>query len=682
MKENFFPGTCVSPDGRFLVGIHDPSFRVELLRKNDFIDTLGILEDGTPVSNSVNFPHNSVEELSADLVYEIPNPFPFRGTTYINSAWADRSAGRPETISLPPPPAVSMREVLKQWENRSDGASSKKWPPDSFEKSALRRSSDLSESYEDFISLLPRPMLLALAECSTDSHELVTMAKRCCTFQYQGTHLCGLQFKRNRTGNAVPDISDHDLFDIIANNRHLPDEYKRVMVLKPGIQGNSEITGEWQVHASEMESGTRKSLSSTNGDDACCHNGERSTVEGDQTGKSHIFEYLRRNSYIPWGHFAANTADDTVRYKVNDLSLQDMTGMRQLYYQRTYLRLWNALHGKEGHDGDRLSHLLNHGLSVHGIEEGGENLEKRGHCPTGKRHKNGTKKNDQIHLVPPLKREGGGLALDTLERLRCNILACLGDAACPSLRFNGGLWGWNFGFGYAQSGYRLHASHQQIHQQYAMVPAEVDLVPFQSGRGGENRGAVDGNLEGLDLVNASDKEKMSSYACGDMVARFIRDYRSSTGHGFFECYLRAIRNNQRMDGNNSLPASLIVHEDAQVMLFVPKAQTSQWELQLMAIKNCGNILEADVDMRASLDRGILMALQILEKMGARMVTSIEFAKRFDSTDRDQHLIYSFLPKLPHSPGAFSEAQLRWINGHYPEDFASACRAQLCHLSIK
>jgi hypothetical protein len=27
-------------------------------------------------------------------------------------------------------------------------------------------------------------------------------------------------------------------------------------------------------------------------------------------------------------------------------------------------------------------------------------------------------------------------------------------------------------------------------------------------------------------------------------------------------------------------------------------------------------------------------------------------------------------------GAFSEAQLRWINGHYPEDFASACRLQI------
>ena len=42
----------------------------------------------------------------------------------------------------------------------------------------------------------------------------------------------------------------------------------------------------------------------------------------------------------------------------------------------------------------------------------------------------------------------------------------------------------------------------------------------------------------------------------------------------------------------------------------------------------------------------------------------------------QHLLYAFLPRLPESPGAFSEAQLRFINGHYPEDFAAVCRQQL------
>ena len=59
-----------------------------------------------------------------------------------------------------------------------------------------------------------------------------------------------------------------------------------------------------------------------------------------------------------------------------------------------------------------------------------------------------------------------------------------------------------------------------------------------------------------------------------------------------------------------------------------------------------------------------------------MVTVIEYAKRFDEEDSDQRLLYAFLPRLPESPGAFSEAQMRWICGHYPEDFAIACRRQL------
>jgi hypothetical protein len=116
------------------------------------------------------------------------------------------------------------------------------------------------------------------------------------------------------------------------------------------------------------------------------------------------------------------------------------------------------------------------------------------------------------------------------------------------------------------------------------------------------------------------------------------------------------------------------------MLFVPKAQTSQWELQLMTKKDesgrfPGNILETDLQVRTSLDTGILCAQKILAALGARMVTTIEYAKRIQ-TDSHQPLIYAFLPRLPESPGAFSEAQLRFINGHYPEDFAAVCRQRL------
>ena len=87
----------------------------------------------------------------------------------------------------------------------------------------------------------------------------------------------------------------------------------------------------------------------------------------------------------------------------------------------------------------------------------------------------------------------------------------------------------------------------------------------------------------------------------------------------------------------------------------------------------GNILESDSGARQSLDTAILIAVRVLEQLGAKMVTSIEYSKAFDAGQTGQRLLYTFLPRLPESPGAFSEAQLRWINGHYPEDFAVACR---------
>lgn len=95
----------------------------------------------------------------------------------------------------------------------------------------------------------------------------------------------------------------------------------------------------------------------------------------------------------------------------------------------------------------------------------------------------------------------------------------------------------------------------------------------------------------------------------------------------------------------------------------------------MTLAPIGNILETDTATRKSIERTIYYAIKTLGTMGARMVTSIELSKRFDAQELDQRLLYSFLPRLPESPGAFSEAQLRWINGQYPEDFAAACRNQ-------
>jgi hypothetical protein len=167
-----------------------------------------------------------------------------------------------------------------------------------------------------------------------------------------------------------------------------------------------------------------------------------------------------------------------------------------------------------------------------------------------------------------------------------------------------------------------------------------------------------------------------------MVTQVIEEYGKLFEREFFEDYLTAIAHNERMDGRTDRESDLIVWQDDQVMLFVPKAQTSQWELQLMTKSDAqgrfpGNILEADKQVRKSLDTGILHAQKTFAALGARMVTSIEYAKRIGAGDHiRQPLIYAFLPRLPESPGAFSEAQLRFINGHYPEDFAAVCRRHL------
>jgi hypothetical protein len=282
-----------------------------------------------------------------------------------------------------------------------------------------------------------------------------------------------------------------------------------------------------------------------------------------------------------------------VRYRLQDLTLQDMTGMRHLYYQRSYSRLAGLLGG------------------------------------------------------PPV---AGRRTLDSdeLEMLRRKIQREL--TKNKTIGFDRTLWGWNYGFDYAPSGYRLHASHQQIHQQFALIPAEVPL--------------------------ATDEGSLQAYACGDLVSDFVKAFRRGTGKGFFECYQRAITSNRRMDGNMRREQSLVVFEDDRVMVFVPKAQTSQWELNLMPKKSVGSIVETDTPMRQSLDRAIFVAVRVLGAMGARMITTIEYSKSVVDADADQRLLITFRPRLPESPGAFSEAQLRWINGHYPEDFALACRRHL------
>ena len=278
--------TCVTPEGKFTYGIHKPSFKTANLREKDFLQTLGLDATDKPVDNNSNFPEADVTEDQGVWIYEIPNPFPFRGATYIDRNWADSKAADPLAISLPPIPPTSMCSYLCNIMHCDE-----------------RNSKDiLDEAFAD----LPQAVLLALASTSTDPDDLIRLAELSCELIYdqQENLPIGFRYDVDSQGKRRPKIKNHELFEVVVNNIFLPDIYKEVMVLRPGVQGDSEIVGEWPLKYD-----------------------------------SHIFEYLRRNSYIPWGHYASNIANDLVRYSVKDLSDYDFDGLRHLYYQRTYMRL-------------------------------------------------------------------------------------------------------------------------------------------------------------------------------------------------------------------------------------------------------------------------------------------------------------------------------------------------------
>jgi hypothetical protein len=540
MTKSTSPRTCVSPEGQFVYGIHKPSYSVHNLRSNTAISQLGELESGEPLLNKTNFPEANVNVEGADWIFEIPNPFSFRGTTYIDKEWADACCKQPAKIRLTENDPVSLTTILND---------------DSIPAS--------------FIKKLPRPLQLALATTSTDPLDLISLAEISCEFSRDSQNIVqGLVYKDNTPHTPKPLIHDHDLFEAVANNSALPDIYKIIMVIRPGAQGASEIIGEWE-----------------------------------KDNDTHVYEYLRRNSYIAGGHYAANMADSALRYSIDQLSLQDITALRHLYYQRTYVRLAELLQ-------------LDIEFSQHSLSD----LQ--------------------------------------LEDIRLKIIDAINGSNVEQLAT---LWGWNFGFDFASSGYRLHASHQQIHQQYAMVPESV--ITYEG-----NPHQETGN--------------MKSYSSGDLIKEVIDTYGAYYGRDFFSDYTNALLKNKRMDGRTHLENDLIVWQDSHVILFVPKAQTSQWELQLMTKKGrnekCpGNIIETDSKYRESLNLGILKAQQALAGRGAKMITTIEYSKRIGQISKfQQPLLYSFLPRLPQSPGAFSEAQLRFINGHYPEDFAMVCRQEL------
>ncbi len=346
--------TSVTPEGRFRVGLHQPSFTVANLRSNDRNDVLGHTEEGAACRNKTNFPTGDVEVRQGRPIYEIRNAFSFRGATFIDSSRAGDKAKDPLAIRVPEPEECSLRRAL---------------------------AGSLRDEYQAVLNRLPRPLLYGLAATSTDPEELILLADFCCRLEYNGAdEPTGLRYREKADGTIRAHIKDFELFETVANNPHLPDTYKQVMVLRPGVQGDSAIVGE-------------------------------------QDEATHVYEYLRANSYIPGGHYAANLADDRICYRTSELTREDMTGMRHLYYQRIFVMLAQ-----------------------------------------------------QLDIPCPVRRRG--LNRGELEGLRREINEALRKTPIHPAT----LWGWNFGYDFSSSGYRLHASHQMIHQQYAMVPENVGTV--------------------------------------------------------------------------------------------------------------------------------------------------------------------------------------------------------------
>ena len=106
--------TCVSPEGKFIYGIHKPRFTVANMRENDFLGVLGLDTADRPVRNFQNFPEGDVMEPEGVWIYEIPNPFPFRGATYIDRNWAEAKAADPLMIELSRPVSTSMSSFLSK----------------------------------------------------------------------------------------------------------------------------------------------------------------------------------------------------------------------------------------------------------------------------------------------------------------------------------------------------------------------------------------------------------------------------------------------------------------------------------------------------------------------------------------------------------------------------------------
>ncbi|MFN2365397.1 MAG: hypothetical protein ABR523_02910, partial [Desulfurivibrionaceae bacterium] len=198
----------VSPENRFIVGIHKPFFKVANQRENDYIEELGRARDGRiehggPIDNRINFPAGDLDVAKTAWIFEIPNPFSFRGATYIKKDWADKRAADPSSINLPPRPTISLSTSLAGIIGSDD--------PDQISR-AFRK--------------LPEPMLLAAATTSNDPADLIRLAEISCSLVIDRENRpLGLFYETNRESKLRPLIHNHPLFEAVANNPSLPLPY-------------------------------------------------------------------------------------------------------------------------------------------------------------------------------------------------------------------------------------------------------------------------------------------------------------------------------------------------------------------------------------------------------------------------------------------------------------------------
>ncbi len=535
--------TCVLSSGDFIWGIHNPEYQVFNLCETSCLLYLGSDIEGNEVANQQNFPQTNINVANKGQIIEVLNPFPFFGATYIIKYQADK-------FSLP--------KLAPHKPEHSEISDTDK------ELLTLILNGSLSLDNKSFtLKSLGRRLLMALAQITDNPEILIEILKLSCDMTFDKNNMpTGMVYKKNQYNVLKPVIHDHELFEIATNNPHLPYEYKLNAVLKPGVQGDNPVVGEYLK------------------------------------GNTHIWEYLRANSYIPWGHYASNMAHDSVRYSAEDLSLEDMIGLRHLYYQRIYINM-----------------AIETGISL----------------PEKPKFNEYSPELEDIRLL-------------VIKKIQKGVV----------LNYNGTIWGWNYGFDYSASGFRLNASHQQIHQQYALVKK---------------------------TISSNQREQLKTFVIGDFLSDFIKQFKDRHNISFFDAYLAAIKNNKRFDNRDDLPASLIIHEDAHIILFAPKAQRCHGELQIMTKKPMGNILFCDTETRKSIDRAIYLGIKALCLIGTKMVTSYEISSRFDDYESDQRLIYCMLPRHPQSPGAFSEKMERWVTGHYPEDFAHYLREKIKDISL-